>query len=95
VRENISIKAHSLILCDIGLSFGDVLSELEISAKNKKIKLDKIIVCSQLGTENAKVYYDTLENLKKIKEKVSLPFCIIIPSEMHFAEKEALENVAE
>ena len=92
VKENESIKAHSLILCDIGLAFNDSLNELEASAKNKKVKLEKIIVCSRLGTENSKIFYNTIQNLKN--KKVLMPFCIIVPSDMHFAEKEALENAA-
>ena len=93
VKENFSIKAHSLILTDIGLSLGDALSQLEISAKNKKMKIEKIIVCSQMGTENKNIFYDSLNNLKK--KDVKMPFCLILPSEMHFLEKEALLNVCE
>jgi len=88
VKENLSIKAHSLILTDIGLNLRDALSQLEISAKNKNMKIEKIIVCSQMGTENKKIFYDTLENLKK--KDVKMPFCLILASEMHFLEKEAL-----
>ena len=93
VKENQKIGAHSLILTDIGLSLKDALSQLEISAKNKKMKLEKIIVCSQMGTKDKKIFYDTLENLKK--KDVKLPFCLILASEMHFLEKEALLSVSE
>jgi diphthine synthase len=89
VKENQKIKAHSLILTDIGLNLKDALSQLEISLKNKKMKIEKIIVCSQMGTKDKKIFYDTLENLKK--KDVKMPFCLILPSEMHFLEKEALE----
>jgi len=93
VKENLSIKAHSLILTDIGLNLKDSLSQLEISGKNKKMKFEKIIVCSQMGTEDRKIFYDTLDNLKK--KDVKMPFCLILPSEMHFLEKEALLSVCE
>ena len=98
IRENLSIKAHSLILCDIGLGIVDVLHELSVSAKNKKIKLDKIIVCSQLGTKESKIYYDTIDAIlikekNEDEEEIELPFCIIIPSELHFMEKEGLESL--
>jgi len=46
-----------------------------------------------MGTENRKIFYDSLENLKKKEAK--LPFCLILPSEMHFFEKEVLESVRE
>ena len=90
VKENKSINAHSLILTDIGLNLVDALNQLEISAKNKNLKLDKIIICSQLGTANGKIFFDTLDNLKK--KKVNLPLCIILPAELHFMEKEFLEE---
>ena len=97
VSDNIRIKAHSLILCDIGLGIIDALHQLQVASKNKKIKIGKIIICSRLGTKESSVYYDTPENIKsKIKieySDIDLPFCIILPSEMHFMEKEALENV--
>jgi len=97
VKENLSIKAHSLILCDIGLGIVDALHQLKIASENKKVKLGKIVICSRLGTKDSKIYYDTLSNLKtradNEDEEIELPFCLIIPSEeMHFVEKEALEN---
>ena len=90
IKENKSIKAHSLILIDIDLEFSKALEQLEISAENKKIKLDRIIICSMLGTKNSKIFYDTIENFKD--KKINSPFCFIIPSELHFIEREVLEN---
>ncbi|MEK6859492.1 MAG: diphthine synthase [Nanoarchaeota archaeon] len=94
VIQNNSIKAHSLILVDIGLSFEDALNELKIASKKKDIFLEKIVVCSSLGTSKSKIYYGKIEELKSKgkKEKISAPFCFIIPAEMHFMEKEALER---
>jgi diphthine synthase len=93
VQQNSSIKAHSLILCDIKLSFQDALNQLEIACKKKKIIIEKIIVASNLGTQKSKILYDTLENMKKKHKSITNPFCLIIPSELHFMEKEALENL--
>jgi diphthine synthase len=92
VQQNSSIKAHSLILCDIKLNFKDALNQLELSCKKKKIILEKFIVASNLGTKKSKILYDTLENLKKEHKSISNPFCLIIPSDLHFMEKEALES---
>lgn len=89
VKENQSINAHSLILIDIGLSSEDAFFYLEKAAKNN-IKLDKAVVCSQLGTENSQAYYDTIYNLRR--RKIEKPFCFIIPGKMHFLEEEALER---
>jgi diphthine synthase len=92
IKDNLSIKAHSLILTDIGLSLTEAIKQLEISLKNKNLVVEKLVVCSRMGTEDSRVIYDNLENLKKIKD-VRMPFCLIIPSELHFAEKEFLESV--
>jgi len=94
VLDNLSIKAHSLILCDIGLSFSEAIKQLSVASENKKLKIEKIVVCSQLGTKGEKVLYDQLENLKS--RKVELPFCLIVPckeKDLHFTEKEALESL--
>ncbi len=93
VKENLSIKAHSLILIDIGLSFKDALEKLENQSKEEKIKINKIIVCSVLGTENSEIYYGDINRLQD--KKIQQPFCFIIPAELHFMEKEALERFRE
>ncbi len=92
IKENQSIKAHSLILVDIGISFKKALVQLEMGAHNKQIKLGNIIVCSKLGTEEKKIYYGTTEYLRE--KDFEKPFCFIVPSEMHFLEKEGLERFA-
>lgn len=91
VKENNSINAHSLILVDIGLNFPDAINQLEISAKNQKIKLDKIIVCSKLGTDKKKILYKTISEFKEF-EDLGKPYCIIIPAKLHFVEEEFLKG---
>lgn len=90
-KENNSIKAHTLILCDIGLKFLETLEQLETSALNCGIVLGKIVVCQSLGTKNQKILYGEIDKLKKA-QGIENPFCLIIPSELHFTEKEFLEN---
>ena len=65
VKENRGINAHSLILVDIGLKFGDALKQLGIASKNKKVEINEIIVCSNLGTEKAKVLYGGVGEMKE------------------------------
>ncbi len=89
IKENQSINAHSLILVDIGLEFSEALKQLEIAGKDK-VKMGRIIICSRLGTKESKIYYDTIANL--MKKKVKAPYCIIIPSVLHFMEEEFLQN---
>ena len=91
VKQNQSIEAHSLILIDIGLNFKDALNQLEIAAKNHKIKLEKIIVCQAMGNVNRRIYYKTMKEFKDMRD-MSKPYCIIIPSKMHFVEKDFLEG---
>jgi len=93
VKENNLIKAHSLILTDIGLESKQALEQLEKASKDKDLKLEKIIIISNAGTQNSKVFYDSISSLKK--KDIEMPFCIIIPGEMHFLEKEALELLKE
>ncbi len=89
VEQNLSIKAHSLILCDIGLEFQEALKQLEISAKNKNIKLNRIVVCQALGTNRSKIFYKNFNEFENLEE-MQKPYCIIIPSDLHFLEKEVL-----
>jgi len=82
VKENQKIKAHSLILVDIGLSYKESLRRLQVK--------EKIIICSQLGTEKSEIYYGKIDKLKN--KDVKAPFCFIVPGELHFLEKEAIER---
>lgn len=94
VKENQNIKAHSLILVDIGIKIEEALEKLEKQAEKVKIKLEKILVCSCLGTEKAKIFYDSTKNLKQKSknQKIQEPFCFIVPGELHFLEKETIER---
>lgn len=91
LKQNLSINAHTLILIDIGLDLNKALTQLQESAKQHEIKLDKIAVCSNLGTPKRKIIYKTVEQLKKTKE-IAKPYCIVVPGELHFVEKEFLEQ---
>lgn len=92
IKFNQTIKAHTLILVDIGLTFPGALRQLGKACRNKT-KLEKIIVCSQLGTKEGKVYYASANEL--FGAEVYAPFCFIIPTELHFLEKEFLESIKE
>ena len=91
IQHNLSMKAHSLILIDIGLRFHDALRQLEEASEKNNLKVKDLIVCSLLGTEKQRILYSDLESLKKLKGLLA-PFCFIIPSKLHFMEKEFLEN---
>ncbi|MDO8517048.1 MAG: diphthine synthase [Nanoarchaeota archaeon] len=89
VLNNQKIKAHSLILIDIGLELKKAKEQLKKSAEKHGLKLDKIIVCSELGIEN-KIIYNKLDQLP---DSIKQPFCFVIPSDLHFTEKEFLEQL--
>ncbi len=92
VKENLSIKAHSLILIDIGMGFKKAIEKLEKAIEKDKIKVDKIVVCSRLGTDNSMVLYNTLNEVKQRELDIQAPFCFILPGELHFLEKEGLNR---
>jgi len=93
IKDNQKIKAHTLLLIDIGFNSKEALNQLEEICKSNKIKLEKIVICSRLGTENSQIYYNSISELKEKANEIELPFCIVIPSdELHFLEKEILEN---
>lgn len=92
IKENQSIKAHTLILTDIGLEIAPAIEQLLESAEKEKLTLPKkIIAISHAGTNQQKIFYDIPENLKE--KDVAMPFCLITPSKLHFLEKENLEKL--
>lgn len=86
IKQNQKINAHTLLLIDIGLTFEKAREQLKEVWKSK----EEIIVCSKLGTDKSKIYYDNLDNLPK---KIEAPFCFVIPSKFHFTEQESLNRV--
>lgn len=91
LKENQKINAHTLMLIDIGLDLKDALDELEKSAKENNVKIGKILVCSRLGSNDKKIIYNEIKNLKnKIVKK---PYCIVIPEKLNFMEEEVLNFI--
>ncbi len=85
IRENRKSGLHSLVLLDIDMSREE---GIELLVKNNVIKKDeKIIICSNLGTENSKIAY---REAGKIRIN-DMPSVIIIPGNLNFKEEEALE----
>jgi diphthine synthase len=92
LKENRFINAHSLILIDIGLEHRKALFQLELSAEKHDFRIEKLIICSRLGTSDSRIFYGTIQELKA--RKVPAPFCFIIPGELHFLEEEVLKNIS-
>ena len=89
IQDNLKIKAHSLVLIDIGMSVNEALAELMEVANKRKSDLKEIIIGEKLGTEKSRIFAESIEKLMKMK--FELPACIIIPSELHFMEAEAIK----
>jgi len=90
IKQNQQIDAHSLILIDIGLELKDAINELKQACIDHELKLSKIVICSNLGTRKKKIFYKEIDKISDLE--VEKPYCIIIPSELHFLEKEVLEE---
>jgi len=84
IKENLSIGAHSLILVDIKMGFENALERL------RNTGIDKLVVCSALGTNDGRIYYRTLKELET--KKIKKPFCFIVPGKLHFVEEEVLKK---
>ncbi len=94
VKGNQSIQAHTLILTDIGLKISDAISQLKEAGKKENLNLpEKIIAISNAGTPKQKVFYDGLDEIEG--QEIEMPFCLIIPTELHFLEEESLNVVRE
>ena len=92
IKQNLSIDAHSLILTDIGLEIKNAIEQLMESSEKENLELpEKIIAISHAGTPEQKIFYDTPENLSN--KNIPMPFCLIIPTTLHFLEKETLERL--
>ncbi len=90
IKENQSIKAHTLLLIDIGLDIKKAVEQLEKAAKKYDVKLGKLVVCQCLGTKRQKILYRDISEIREFSG-VQKPYCIIIPGELHFLEKEFLK----
>lgn len=94
VKDNQSIQAHTLILTDIGLEISNAITQLEESSQKEGVKLpEKIIAISNAGTPEQKIFYDAPKKIQN--QKIPMPFCLIIPTELHFLEEEALSELKE
>jgi diphthine synthase len=83
IKENQSIGAHTLVLIDIGMEFGDALKKMETIN-------EKLVVCSRLGARGKKILYGSAKEFDS--KRIRKPFCLIVPGKLHFVEKEVLEN---
>lgn len=95
IKENLSIKAHSLVLIDIGLSLRDAMRELNEASQGEFIDKNMIII-SRGGTKDQRIFYGSIKKIvseiENGKIEAKEPFCIIVPGETHFSEEEMLRG---
>ncbi|MGK0209651.1 MAG: diphthamide biosynthesis methyltransferase, partial [Patescibacteria group bacterium] len=92
-KENKSINAHTLLLTDIDLELSKAIEQLQTACNSEGCQIKKLIVISHAGLDDQAIYY---EKIKTFEHKtVPMPFCIIIPAEMHHIEEDALNAIKE
>ena len=90
IKDNLKLGLHTLILLDLDPINNKFLTINEALKYLLKHNLDlRLLACTNLGTEKAKIKYDKASELVKLK--FDYLGCLIIPGKLHFVEKEALE----
>jgi len=97
IKDNEKIGAHTLLLVDISLGFGQALDQFVETIKKHKIKTKKILVCSRIGMSKGKIYYRTIKQLQEPGsfDGLKKPYCIVIPGELNHNEAEFLKRFDE
>lgn len=101
ILENKKRGLHTLLLLDIvdgepmqakyALNLLDRMEK--IKGKGILGRRKRIILLSRVGSEREKMWYGTISQLKR-KNLGEPPYTIIIPGELHYMEKEALEKLS-
>jgi len=99
IRENRERGLHTLCLLDViaeeekYMRVSEALQILLMMEEERKEgvlrKDDKVVVCCKLGAPTPKIMYGTVEKILEISPQ-EIPALIIIPSDLHFTEKELL-----
>lgn len=100
LKENLSINAHTLLLLDLKPSENKFLSVNEAINYLLKIELlrnEKVfsqntfcIACSKIGSPEYNIKAGKAKDIAK--EKLNPPICLVVPSQMHFVEEEAVKR---
>ena len=99
LRENQSIKAHTLFLLDIKpdrmMTVNQAIELLERVEAKRKLGLitekTLAVACARLGCPDSRIIAGKIKDLKKIDFGIG-PHCLIIPSKLHFVEEEFLRT---
>ncbi|MBN1386646.1 diphthine synthase [Candidatus Woesearchaeota archaeon] len=101
VKANQSIDAHTLILLDLNpdddrfMTVNDAirnLQKIELKRNEKVFRGDTLCIgCARLGWTEQKIVFGKASDLLK-EDFGAPPHCLIIPSKLHFAEEEFLQQ---
>lgn len=95
INLNRTNNLHTLCLLDIDIEknlFLRVKEAIDILIENEIIgEDDKIVVASRLGSDERKIVYEKVKNLRN--QDFDLPAIIIIPSSLHFTEEHFLSSI--
>jgi len=89
IKENKKAGLHTLVLLDIKNKSMTVKEAVELLLNHSAVNNDeKIVACSQLGSEKQIIRYDLASGLLK---DFPVPSVILIPGKLNFKEQEALK----
>jgi diphthine synthase len=93
LKQNEKNLLHTLFLLDldpIKNKYMTIAEAAEFLLRNKIAGDTLCIGCAALGSEEPEIKAENLDNIK-LHKFTKFPQCLIVPSELHFIEKEALE----
>ena len=93
IEKNKKNGMHTLVLFDIKAEEEKLMNANEAIAYLLREGFsgeDKVVVCSKIGSDDRKIIYGKLNELKDMKFD-KYPQCLIVPGELHFMEEEALK----
>ncbi len=97
ILKNRKMGLHTLVLLDIGMPVHEAMEVLLEIEKNKKAgiarKKTKVVACSQMGSDNQIIKYDSIENLLVDESLTKFPAVLIFPGHLHFLEEEYLSSL--
>lgn len=93
--QNRGMGLHTLVLLDVGMQVIPALRAL-IEADKRKI-VDEIVVLSRIGTRAQNIVFGKMGDVLRRHDDADFgdpPHCIIIIGDLHFFEREFLEEVS-
>ncbi|MBW2965594.1 diphthine synthase, partial [Candidatus Woesearchaeota archaeon] len=94
LQNNLKNNLHTLLLLDLNpkeKKFLTIKQAIEYLIKQGIKENQLVIGCARIGSDNPTIKKGTAKDIKNI-DFSNPPYCLIIPSKLHFIEEEALEQ---